>query len=240
MNDKGESIDSDHFPLKMEVKLDVAPVKKQKIKMPNFNEKESQLKFKENTSYTNAFTKCFENMQPVLEQSEEWLKHVNTYCKQSFKNIRIRAKKIKPSAADRMIGQGKRLLKQGEIEESKILYAEIAKTISEEGRAKAHMFKKLCDRNQSGVMSEMWNLKKTVFSKKAFSLPSAKINSQGKLVTEPTELTKLLREEYGKVRLRKQPTHPLNLQMKSVRQKLIQLKMKIATKRQTNPSKWKI
>ena len=235
MNDKGESIDSDHFPLKMEVKLDAAPVKKLKIEIPNFNDKESQLKFKENTSNTTVFTKCFETMQPVLVQSEEWLKHVNTYCKQSFKNIRIRARKIKPSAADRLIGQRNRMLKQGKIEELKILDADIARTISEEGRAKAFMFKKFCDRNQSGVMSEMWKLKKSLFPKKASTLPSAKINYQGKLVTEPTELTKLLGEEYGRVRLRKRPTHPLNTQMKSVRQKLIQLKMRIAMKRQTKP-----
>ena len=59
---------------------------------------------------------------------------------------------IRPYAADR---QRNKLVKQGKISESKVLYAQIAKTISEEGRLKASMFKRYCDQNASGVLSEM-------------------------------------------------------------------------------------
>ena len=237
MNDKGETTNSDHAPLKIKLKLDVAPVKKQKIEIPNFNDLESQLRFKENTSKTEIFTKCFESMQPVQLQSEEWLKNVKAYCKSSFKNIRIRPRKIKPSAADRLIGQRNNLLKQGKVEESKVLNVKIAQIISEEGRSKALMFRKYCDQNGSGVMSEMWKLKKKLFPKKSCTLPAAKVNYQGKLVTEPKELTKLLGEEYGRVRLRKRPTHPQHILGKQIRNKILKLKLEIASRRKTPPFK---
>jgi hypothetical protein len=98
-------------------------------------------------------------------------------------------------------------LKQGKDEELKIFDVKIAQIISEEGRSKALMFRKYCDQNGSGVMSEMWKLKKKLFPKKACTLPSAKVNYQGKVVTEPKVLTKLMGEEYGRVRLRKRQTH---------------------------------
>ena len=62
-------------------------------------------------SQTEVFTKCFENMQPVLEQGDKWLTRVNAYCKESFRNIRIRPRKIKPSAHPQHI-QGRDLRKK--------------------------------------------------------------------------------------------------------------------------------
>ena len=239
LNKEGEAVSSDHAPLLMEVKLEAKPTKKEKIEIYNFEDTESQLKFKDNTSKTNVFTECFETMQPVLLQCDKWLSHVNAHVERSFTKIRIRSRKIRPSAADRLIGQRNKLVKQGKISESKVLDAQIAKTISEEGRHKASMFKKYCDRNASGVLAEMWNFKKNMFPKIACTLPSAKINYQGKLVTEPTELTKLIGEEYGRVRLRKRPSHPLNLEGKQTRKTLLKLKLLIAKQRKTQPFQMK-
>ena len=77
-------------------------------------------------------------------------------------------------------------------------------------------------------MSEMWKLKKKLFPKKACALPYAKINYRGKIVTEPKELKKLIGEEYGRGRLRKRPTPPLNLEGKQLKKLLLKLKMMIA------------
>ena len=63
-------------------------------------------------------------------------------------------------AADRLIKQRNSLLKQGEIDKANIIDAQIAKTIAEEGRIKASMFRKFCNPNRSSVLSEMWQLKK--------------------------------------------------------------------------------
>ena len=47
-------------------------------------------------------------------------------------------------------------------------------------------------------------------------------------MTEPKELTKLIGDEYGKIRLRKRPCHPLNKTGRPLREKVIQLKLKVA------------
>ena len=233
LNDKNEAVNSDHAPLVMEVKLEANPAKKVRTEIHNFEDNDSQLKFKESTSNTDAFTDCFQSLQPVLKQSDKWLQVVKTYINKSFKKIRIRPRRIRPSPADRLINKRNKLQKQGALQEVKSLDAQIAKIISEEGRKKSLMFKKFCDRNESGAMSEMWRLKKKLFPKKACALPSAKLDYRGKMITEPKELTKLIGEEYGRVRLRKRPTHPLNLEGKHIRKKLLKLKLRIASRRKT-------
>ena len=232
---KSKAVNSDHAPLLMEVELKSRPTVKEKVGIPNFNDKLSQLKFKESTSDTAQFTECFECMQPLLEQSNQWLSNVKAHVNKSFKKIRIRPWKIRPSKADRLIAQKYRLQKQGKIYQSELLDAQIAITITEEGRLKGNMFRKYTDRNGSGVLSEMWKLKKNKFSNKASCLPSAKINYKGKVVTEPKELTKLIGEEYGRVRLRKRPSHSLNLQGKSMRNLVLKLKLMKAKQPKTSP-----
>ena len=54
-------------------------------------------------------------------------------------------------------------------------------------------------------------------------------------MTEPKELTKLLGEEYGRVRLRQRPIHPLNTEGKEIRRVLTKLKMEIAGEKVTKP-----
>ena len=135
--------------------------------------------------------------------------------------------KIKLSAADKLISERNKLVRLGLITESNILDVKIAKIISEEGKNSAYMFKNYTDTNNSVCLSEMWKMKKNIFPKKAQTIPSSKINYQGRLVSEPRELTQLLGEEYGKVRLRKRPTHPSNTEGKKIRNKLLKLKLNI-------------
>ena len=74
-----------------------------------------------------------------------------------------------------------------------------------------------------------------MFPKKASTLPSAKINYHGNFFTEPKELTKLLGEEYGRIRLRKRPCHPKNESNKQNRSKVLELKLLLARQRKTGP-----
>ena len=171
-----------------------------KIEIPNLNDTESQIKFKQNISNTTTLTDYFKTEQNLLQQCDVWLAKVKAHVKQSFKKIRIRPVKIRYSAADGLIKKRNLLLKQGDIENSSLVDAQIAKTIAEEGRMKATMFRKFCNPNKSSFLSEMWQLKKKLFPRKPCPLPSAKYNYQGKIVTEPKELTNLIGEEYGKIR----------------------------------------
>ena len=191
------------------------------------------MQFRQATSNTTTFTDCFKSKSNLLEQCDVWLTKVKTHVKSSFKKIRIRPEKIRPSAADVLIKKRNMFVKQGDIENISLIDAQIAKTIAEQGRVKASMFRKFSNPNRSSVLSEMWQLKKKMFPRKPCPLPSAKFNYQGKLVTEPKELTKLIGEEYGKIRLRKRPCHPLNKTGRPLREKVIQLKLKVAKLRKT-------
>ena len=211
VNSDGNSVNSDHYPLIMEVKLVARPIKKTKVEIFNFNEVNSQILFKDITSNTNKFTNCFTDMHNVSKEAEKWMHTLKTHLKRSFKKIRIREKYIKPSSADKFISERNKMVRQGRLNEARIMDAKIASIISQEGRTKAFMFNKYTDSSTSACLSEMWKMKKSTFPKKAPTLPSSKINYQGQLVSEPSELVKVLGEEYGRVRLGKRPTNPLNI-----------------------------
>ena len=96
---------------------------------------------------------------------------------------------------------------------------------------KAFMFKKYTDSNTSDAVSKTLKLKKSLFPKKPMSVPAAKLNYQNKIVSHPKELTKLLGEEYGIVRLRKRPTHPLLIKGRSIRNNILKTKLRLSYKK---------
>ena len=72
----------------------------------------------------------------------------------------------------------------------------ISKILAEEERSKSLNFKRFCADYGSVSLSEMWNLKKQLWPKNTESIPTGKINHQGKLVTSPDEIKTLLSKEY--------------------------------------------
>ena len=68
----------------------------------------------------------------------------------------------------------------------------------------------------------MWRMKKKMWSKKKSALPVAKKNHQGKFVSAPADLRKLLQKEY-KERLRPRPLHPKLVTAKKIRNKVIKI-----------------
>ena len=134
---------------------------------------------------------------------------------------------MKPSPADWLINKRNKMLRQDK--KNREIDALIAKTITEEGQRKSLMFKQFT--NKPNMMSQMWKLNKKLFPKKASTIPSAKENYIGKIVTQPKKLTQLIGEEYGRVRLRKRPTHPLNIEGKKIRKDLLKLKLKLESQR---------
>ena len=84
----------------------------------------------------------------------------------------------------------------------------IANTIASEERLKCHIMKQFCGQNGSINVSEMWKVKKKLWPNKASSLPAAKLNHQGQLVSTATDINITMRKEYAE-RLRERPIHPL-------------------------------
>ena len=67
--------------------------------------------------------------------------------------------------------------------------------------------KQFSSQNGSVNISEMWKLKKKLWPKHSESLQTGKINHQGKLMTGPEDIKKLLGKEFSE-RLRSRPYHP--------------------------------
>ena len=76
-------------------------------------------------------------------------------------------------------------------------------------------------------MSHMWKLLKKLWPKTGNSLPTAKKNHRGKIVSGPKELKILMAKEY-KQRLRNRPVRPDLKQMKLRKNRIFQLKLKLA------------
>ena len=107
------------------------------------------------------------------------------------------------------------------------LNVKIANTIAVEERLKCHVMKKFCTQNGSINVSEMWKVKKKLWPNKASSLPTAKLNHHGMLVSTAAEINKTMKKEYTE-RLRSRPVHPL--MKKLYKAKTINYKLQISKK----------
>ena len=89
-------MDSDHFTQVMYLDLKVVRKKPKRIELYNFKNREAQEKFKNLTSETDDFSKCFLIEKLILSQVKDWQDTLEAYCKKSFRKIRIKRKNNKP------------------------------------------------------------------------------------------------------------------------------------------------
>ena len=144
-----KAVDSDHVPLEINIDMKIVPTKPTRNIVLNFKNYQAREIFKELTTHTEEFTKCFETLKPLQEQCETWKETLESYCKKTFPKIRIKPKGIKPSAADKLILEINKLKKKQDENQSTpsddaiLLKHEqaIADILAREGRNKAYMLK---------------------------------------------------------------------------------------------------
>ena len=88
-------------------------------------------------------------------------------------------------------------------------------------------FKYFSDNPESVNLSQMWKIVKKLWPKCGTTLPTAKKNHRGKIVSGPHELKKLLAKEY-KERLRSRPVRPDLLEFEGRKKMIFKMKMKLA------------
>ena len=103
----------------------------------------------------------------------------------------------------------------------------ISKILAKEGIDRASQFRKYCDKTSSISMKEMWKLKKKLWPKKKSSLPIAKRNHLGRMVSSPKELMITLRQEYI-TRLRHRVTRPDLKDLMKLKQEVNKHKVHVA------------
>ena len=91
-------------------------------------------------------------------------------------------------------------------------------------------FKDLSENPEKINLQQMWKLSKKVWPKHSQTLPTAKRNQKGKVVSGPREIRKLLATEY-KDRLRSRPVRPGLENMKKRKRLIFKMKMKLAERK---------
>ena len=118
-----------------------------------------------------------------------------SFCKDSFKKIRIRNEKIKPlkSSLNALINNRNQLLRdpKDSLDVNKIVLIKkrIADIEAEENHKKIiENFKHLSDNPDQINVQQMWKRFKTLWPKSEVSLPTGKRNFKGKIVSGPREI----------------------------------------------------
>ena len=97
--------------------------------------------------------------------------------------------------------------------------------------------KKFSDNPEAINLQEMWKVLKNIGPKFKSSVPIAKKNHKGELVSHPKEIRKLLGKEY-KQRLRNRPMRPDLGDIETRRNKIFKMKLKLAEGHSSPP--WKM
>ena len=227
----GKAKDSDHFTQYMDLELDIISEKPERIEFYDFKKEESQKLF---FSKTNEFTNCFNGKENIQAQVKNWRAVLNSFCKKSFKKIRVKKKLIKsinPSISNLINERNSISVLPNTLENEERINSINLKISDFEATENRDIimrnFKKFSDNPENINMQEVWKLMKNLWPKTPGILPTAKRNHRGRIVTGPSEIRKLLSKEY-KDRLRTRTIRPDLKSMKKRKVKIFHLKMKVA------------
>ena len=183
------------------------------------------------TSETNEFSECFSNETPLLQNIENWRKVLNAYCSKAFRKIRIKKKATKPISGklSALFDDKIRMVKLGASEkEIDEINLSIAETEAAENREKIlKQFQFFSENPENIEMQKMWKCLKSICPKVKPSLPSAKRNFKGKIISGRKEIKNLLAKEYRN-RLRTRPARPEFLPTRLRRKRIFEIKMSLA------------
>ena len=179
----------------------------------DFKSPEGQQTFKHILDTENHLTSCFDSCDDIETQVNNWLKKFNDICGRSFKKTRINGK-VKLTDLSRLQKLRTELVHRQKLspddpkvkEELEKVIEEITIKVAEQNRNKIMDNFKHLDQSEGETFSNgIWNIKKKIMPKNKASLPAAKIDVHGNLVTEPNALKKLYLETFQH-RLRNRPS----------------------------------
>ena len=183
--------EADHVPMTLKMKIKITPEKTEKVEILNFKDQNALKMFRENTSNTTEFSQCMESKLPFNIKINNWKHLIEKHCKTAFPTIRIRRNCLKPEPTDNLINKRDELLKhttKHNSQEISSLNVSIANMIANQERIKCHKMKMFCDQSGSINVAEIWKMKKKMWPSKPASLPQAKINHKGKLISSGTDI----------------------------------------------------
>ena len=235
----GKAADTDHATEFIDLDLKVITEKPIRREIWNMKNQESQNIFKKQTSQTVDFTKCFEDNLPLMEQIKNWRFVLKSHCYRAFKKIRITKKKrIKPFSrkAYKFINKRNQLLKNKADEtEVEVLNGKISDIEAEFYRNKImEQYQDISKNPENVSLNQVWKKMDKLWPKCGNSLPTAKKNHDGRIISAPNELKSLLAKEY-KERLRTRPVRPDLKHLKKGKKRIFLMKLKLAESNKSKP-----
>ena len=235
----GKAIDTDHFTEYLDLDLEIKRQRRSREEFLKFKNPESQIVFKKLTSETQQFTSCFKKKgQSIALSTEIWKKNLKSVCKKSFKKIRIRQQSSKPVSREikSLLQKKRNILKENkDLECVKNIDILIADTEAKENR---NMIKKefgfLSENPENLNLQSVWKSLKKLRPKFSPTLPTAKRNPKGVLVTDHDELKVLIATEY-KNRLRERGIKPGFEELRLRRQFMFDRRIKLSEARKNLP-----
>ena len=192
---------SDHNTEILYMNLDYYVKKPDRKEYFNFRNVSCQEKFLQITNETSKLSDCFLKDGKFPQQAEKWFKTLNGIFHQSFRKIRHNPKKkitdvsVKLEERRNLIHKLK-VAKENEKEELNLKLDEIEKQVAEKVAEKnrnkvVKNFKFLANQEGNLNTNNMWSQKRKVFPKIKESLPFAKKDWDGKLVSSLKQLKEL-------------------------------------------------
>ena len=208
---RGNIVKSDHNMLIL--KIDLAFHKENKherIEMFNLRNKECQIDFKQKTSNTDMFSKCFIGEETIDVQFKRWKRRLQKALYSSFRKVRIKDRENKLSNLDILMNKKKAILKKKTLtEKDKREIDSIEEEITQ--NCEDQEFEKLSNileslETDSGNThpNQVWKQMRKSFPKTSKPLPTGVKNIEGKVITNPKEKKAVILEHF-KHRMRKRP-----------------------------------
>ena len=237
---KAIAINSDHATQYMDVNLKIMTEKPKRKILWNYKNKSAQEKFNKLTSDTSDFSDCFENELPVLEQINKWRTVFNSKVQNAFKRIRItknkRAKLFSPEISALINKRNKLANNKSNISELTKIDEEISNYEAKTNFAKIKKnFGNICQDPENVNIQEVWKRVNKLWPKFAPTLPVAKKDHFGKVVSDPKQLKMLLAKEY-KERLRTRPVREDLKDLENRKSSIFRIKMLLA--KSNKSKKW--
>ena len=241
---------SDHNTMILDLNINYWLKKPKRIELFNFKDLECQKMFRDKTENSTLLSKCFQSgaCGDVEMKCNNWFKILKSYFYECFN--KIRCKKIFKSRNPVVILMKQRseliqkikMNNDDQIEILKLKLGEIelklSNMVAEENRKQVFdNFEKLSNTDGTTNINGIWTLKRKIFPKITESLPIAKKDSNGRLISSQKELMQLYLDTY-KHRLRQRPIKGDYIKLKHLKEELYTKRLKIAMNRKSEP--WKI
>lgn len=228
---------SDHNVLTASFNIPVKMRKPMNKEIFSLRNKEQLFQFTDNTDDAKELIECFLSNDSIKHQGKKWLKLVKNKIHKSFKKIKIKPHKIGKNKSHiyNKINHRNRLrkllLSQTDIELKHKFEDDLDKIeddIAEQSaREHAEMIKEhvkeMCTIEGNFSNNKMWNLRKKIFKKQ--EPPTAKLNENGTLVTNPDMLKNLTLNAFVH-RLRHRKIVPELKKYQTLQEELFQIRLK--------------